>query len=272
MSYPRSLPSQFLVGGGRVSRVILKRVDSGLHVNDNTTKEHLFSSLLMKGRVRMRSVRFSICSSVFLLVVFFTGSSAYCGTADLLLARLHNYDPDIHIEKLERPSGIRDRMLVRALSSVATDINEDWHVRISAIRVLGDTGDPAATDALMTALLDFCPAIRWNAANALGGFTDDPRVVDSLLEALHSDTIYVREAAIRSLGRIGSRKAVPRLIERLGSRSFAIKSSAILSLGEIRDADAIPYLKEVAEQDADALLRSEALSAIGKIEGKKKRP
>jgi HEAT repeat protein len=219
----------------------------------------------------MRSGRFSICSSVFLFVVILTGSSAYCGTADLLLARLHNYDPDIHIEKLERPSGVRDRALVRALSSVATDDREDWHVRISAIRILGDTGDPAASDALMTTLLDFCPAIRWNAANGLGGFSDDPRVVDSLLDALHSDTLYIREAAIRSLGRIGSRKAVPRLIEQLGSQSFAIKSSAIMSLGEIRDPDAIPYLKRIAELDTDALLRSEALWALRKIEGKKKR-
>jgi HEAT repeat protein len=219
----------------------------------------------------MRSVRFSICSSVFLFVVVLTVSSAYCGTADLLLARLHYYDPDIHIEKLEKPSGVRDRALVRALGSVATNINEDWHVRISAIRALGATGDPAATDALMTTLLDFCPAIRWNAANALGGFSDDPRVVDSLLDALHSDTLYIREAAIRSLGRIGSRKAVPRLIERLASRSFAIRFSAIISLGEIKDADAIPYLTMIAERDADALLRNEALSALGKIKGKKKR-
>jgi HEAT repeat protein len=219
----------------------------------------------------MRSVRLSICFTVVLFAVILTVGTAWCGTTDLLLARLHYYDPDIHVEKLERPAGVRDRALVRALSSVATELNEDWHVRISAIRLLGDTGDPGATDALMTALLDFCPAIRWNAANALGGFSDDPRVVDSLLDALHSDTLYIQEAAIRSLGRIGSRKAVSPLIERLGSQSFAIKSSAILSLGEIRDADAIPSLKEVAERDADALIRSEALSAIGKIEGKKKR-
>jgi HEAT repeat protein len=223
-----------------------------------------------EGRVLMRSLRFSICLTVFLFAIMFTGSAAYCGTSDLLLARLHYYDPDIQIEKLDRPAGVRDRALVRALSSVATDINEDWHVRISAIRILGDTGDPGATDALMAALLDFCPAIRWNAANALGGFSDDPRVVVSLLEALHSDTLYIQEAAIRSLGKIGSREAVPPLIERLDSQSFAIRSSAIISLGEIKDADAIPYLKAIAERDTDAFLRSEALSAIGKIEGKKK--
>jgi HEAT repeat protein len=220
----------------------------------------------------VRTMRISICFSVLLVVVILTGNSAFCGTADLLLARLLNYDPAIHIEELERPYGVRDRVLVRALSAVVTDINEDWHVRISAIRILGDTGDPGATDALMAALLDFCPAIRWNAANALGGFNDDPRVVVSLLEALHADTLYIQEAAIRSLGRIGSRQAVPPLIKRLGSKSFAIKSSAIISLGEIEDAEAIPYLKAIAERDEDVFLRSEALSALGKIERKEKIP
>jgi HEAT repeat protein len=218
----------------------------------------------------MRVTRLLLCLTVFFSVAFFS-EAAYCSSADLLLARLQLYDPDLSMQSIEKPATVTDKQFVRALSSVATNLNEDWHIRISAIRVLGNTQNPAATDALMTTLLDFCPAIRWNAANALGGFTDDPRVVDSLLKALHYETIYIREAAIRSLGRIGSSKAVPRLIELLNSPSFAIKSSAIVSLGQIGDTGAIPHLKLIAQQDADPLLRSQAQSALAKIEGEKKR-
>ncbi len=217
----------------------------------------------------MRWIRFFIGLTVLLLVIVFS-RTAYSGNTDLLLARLHLYDPDLSMEKLEKPSGTGDREFVRALGSVATNLNEDWHIRIAAIRVLGTTENPGATDALMTELLDFCPAIRWNAANALAGFVDDPRVVDALIASLHSDTLYIREAAIRSLGRIGDRRAVPHLIEELGSRSFALKSSAIVSLGEIGDASAIPSLKWIASGEPDALLRSEAVSALEQLERKKK--
>jgi HEAT repeat protein len=219
----------------------------------------------------MRSIRFVIGFTVFLFVVVLSQGSARAGNGELLLARLQLYAPELRMENIEKPYGVSDKAFVRALSNVATNLTEDWHIRIAAIRVLGATDDPAATDALMTSLLDFCPAIRWNAANALGGFSDDPRVVEALIAALHSDTLYIREAATRSLGRIRSRSAVPHLIGELDSRSFALKSSAIVSLGEIGDTDAVPSLKRVSEQDADALLRSEAVSALKKIEEKQKR-
>jgi HEAT repeat protein len=220
----------------------------------------------------MRSTGFYIGFTVFLFIVVLSQGSARAGNGELLLARLQLYAPELRMENIDKPYGVSDKEFVRALSSVATNLTEDWHIRIAAIRVLGATDNPAATDALMTSLLDFCPAIRWNAANALGGFNDDPRVVDALIAALHSDTLYIREAAIRSLGRIGSRRAVPHLTEQLASGSFALRSSAILSLGEIGDDTAIPALKLIASQDPDATLRSEAISSLEKIGGKGKRP
>ncbi len=219
----------------------------------------------------MHSVRFLFGVFVLFLAVMIPAGNAYSGDTERLLARLQTYDPDISIQRVQEAHNVKDRSLMWALSRVATDLNEDWHVRITAIRVLGDTGNPSATDALMADLFDFCPAIRWNAANALAGFSDDPRVVDALIEAsLHSDTVYVREAAIRSLGRIGNPRAVPALIQELGSGSFALKSSAIKSLGQIGNAAAAPYLKRIADLDADAILRSEAVSALTEMGEKAK--
>jgi HEAT repeat protein len=212
---------------------------------------------------------------VFLLVlaafIITTSANAYSGNTERLLARLQTYDPDISMKQLESVHGTKNRSLVWALGRIATDLTEDWHVRITAIRALGDTGNPSATDALITNLFDFCPAIRWNTANALAGFNDDPRVVDALIEASqYSDTVYVREAAIRSLGKIGSPKAVPILLRELNSGSFALKSSAIVSLGKIGNAGAVPYLEGIAKHDADETLRSEALAALREIGDKGK--
>jgi HEAT repeat protein len=151
---------------------------------------------------------------------------------------------------------------------IANDAHQDWHERIEAIRALGRSGNPAASDALMSALYDPCPAIKWNAATALGNFRDDPRVVSALIGALRDDTLYIREAAVRSLGSIGNVKAVPYLISALRSESFAVKIEAVKALGRIGDAEAVPYLERAAHHDADPIIRREALSALERVQGK----
>jgi HEAT repeat protein len=147
------------------------------------------------------------------------------------------------------------------------NVREEWHLRIKAIRMLGQSGDPAASDVLMSTLYELCPAIKWNAATALGNFRDDPRVVDALIHALGDDTLYVREAAIRSLGRIGNVKAVPYLIAALSSESFAIRVDAVNALGRIGDARAVPYLRRIAKHDTDPMIRKEALAALKETRG-----
>lgn len=149
---------------------------------------------------------------------------------------------------------------------IANDIHQDWHERIKAIRMLGRSGDPEASDAVMSALYDPCPAIKWNAATALGNFRDDPRVVSALIGALRDDTLYIREAAVRSLGSVGSAAAVPYLISALHSRSFAVRIEAVKALGRIGDIKAAPYLKRAAHHDGDPLIRREALSALEKVQ------
>lgn len=140
-------------------------------------------------------------------------------------------------------------------------------MRIKAIKILGKSGDPAASDVLMSTLYELCPAIKWNAATALGNFRDDPRVVNALIHALGDDTLYVREAAIRSLGKIGNAKAVPDLIPFLGSESFAIRIDTVRALGKIGDSRAVPYLRRIAEHDAEPMVRKEALAALKKTGG-----
>lgn len=165
----------------------------------------------------------------------------------------------------------KDRESLDHYEKIVLNAHQDWHDRIKAIRALGRSGNPEASDTLMSALYDPCPAIKWNAARALGNFRDDPRVVDALISALGDDTLYIREAAVSSLGRIDSVKAVPHLISLLQSKSFAIRIAVVKALGRIGNAEAIPYLETAARHDRDPVIRKEAKSALEKTRGTVKR-
>lgn len=160
--------------------------------------------------------------------------------------------------------------MVKVGMSVIENQGEDWKIQIRAVKLLAEIKNYRAVDILIRTLEDpfftyDCPALKWNAAFALGNFKNYDRVVDVLIDALNDKTLYVREAAIQSLGEIGSRKAVPYLIFALSDKSFAIRISAVIALGKIGDMEAIHFVKRVLENDADPHIRDEAVKALRRL-------
>ncbi len=160
-----------------------------------------------------------------------------------------------------------DEKTVRDLIKIVEERRDDWKLQIQAIRLLGESASPLAANLLIRVVTDHfftneCPALKWNGIVALGNFKDDSRVVDALLYRLNEDTLYLREAVIQSLGKIGNRDAFPYLISALGDKHFAIRMSAVRALGEIQDPEAIPFLKTILKNEADPLLRDEATKAL----------
>ena len=84
--------------------------------------------------------------------------------------------------------------------------------RCDAARLLGQSRDPRAVQALLPDLSDPDWRVRRNAAQALGALRD-PRAVDTLLQALQDRTMTVRQRAIVALGRIKDPRALPALLE-----------------------------------------------------------
>lgn len=189
----------------------------------------------------------------------------------LLLSALQGNDNRARMSAVEKLGAIGDDEAVTMLMSVVADRVEDWMIKIRAIRLLGEIGNPRSTDLLLDTftdpfLNDECPSIKWNTALALGNFKGDSRVVDTLLSAMKYENLMIREAVIQSLGNVGAPKAVPLLIPALSDKSFAIKQSAIRALRKLGKPEALPFLKKVAENDNDPLLRGEALSALKALE------
>lgn len=199
-----------------------------------------------------------------------TKGNIYAEDIDKLILKLQHNDLKVRILAIEELGRIRDDESVRALMSVIENQDEDWKIQIRAIKLLAEIKSPRSVDLLIRVLDDSffthdCPALKWNAAIALGNFKDYAKVGDVLIDALNDKTLYVREAAIQSLGKIGDKRAVYYLISALNDKSFAIRIRAIKALGEIGDESVVPFLKRALDNDADPHIRYEAVKALRKL-------
>lgn len=209
----------------------------------------------------------------FYLFAFLFISAENAETADFetLLKDLQSKDLQIRMNALDAIGKIKDERAVDALIQFLKNKDEDWELQIRAIRYLGESKNSKALYILLQFLnnvfLNYdCPAIKWNAAIALGNFRDNEKVFEALLEDLYYDNLVVREAIIQSLGVIGNKRAVPHLIPLLRENSFAIKLSVIKALEKIGDPSAIPHLKKVVTNDKDPILKKEAFNTIRKLQ------
>jgi HEAT repeat protein len=194
--------------------------------------------------------------------------TAIADEIDDLKNKLRSKDEQTQLSAVEALSGIKKNRAIEALLDFVNIKIENWHVKIRAIRILGDIPDPMVSDRLVTIfnnpfLNEECPAMKWHTAIALGkDFNKGTRAVDSLIDALNYNNLLVREGIIQSLGKIGDTNAVPFLIPALTDKSFAIRISAIKALENIGDPQAIPYLRQVADSDNDVQIKEAAFSAL----------
>lgn len=127
-----------------------------------------------------------------------------------------------------------------------------------------------AVDALIGALDDRAPAVRRNAAWAIGetrgGWTvDRDAALTPLIRLLADVDATVRRAAAFGLSELKDRDAVAPLIVALGDRDAAVRGTVVFALGEIRDRRAVQTLAQIVVADGDAEVRRAAAWALGEI-------
>lgn len=192
------------------------------------------------------------------------------GADDLQRIReqLKHNDWNVRLGAVEKLNNRKDENVIDILIYVTEMRDEYWPVKIKAITLLGDSGNPRAIESLLATFNDSfmnweCPSIKSYAAAALGNFKEDSRVLEALIEGVDDRELLTREASIQSLGKIGNPKAVPALLRVLNDKSVTVRLSAIKSLEQIGDPQAIPYLKRMAENESDPVVRGEAVAALG---------
>ncbi len=199
---------------------------------------------------------------IFLLEFILPWQAAAESSGDRLMGDLQSGNKAVRSAAIEELGKIKDRSSLEALIGVFNSIGEDWKLQIKALDALAASGKPMVTDTLMYALVNYCPAIKWHAAVGLGRFNDDARVVDALIAALDDSTMFIREAAIESLGKIRSLKAVPYLGNALHDSHFAVRLKAVRALESIGDEQSLFFLKWSADNETDPVIRDEAVSIV----------
>lgn len=169
-----------------------------------------------------------------------------------------------------RPLLERVRASVPALAAGVSD--PDVRARRAAIDALENLGEDAApaAPALLQALADPDPFVRWSAARTLGRLhrVDGAKVVAGLTVLLGDRDLDVRLAAAAALERRGpeAADAMPALARAAAAGDPVLRVAAIEALGGIGSAakPAVPVLAE-ALSAPDARVRKAAAEVLGEL-------
>lgn len=118
--------------------------------------------------------------------------------------------------------------------------NHRWEVRTAALHVLGMGAFPGITPTLVEALRDPVPAVRLQAARALG-HAGDLSALPELIKSLHTADEQVGGQIFHALVHLGN-AAVPALMKESESNSPWVRWHCMQALGEICDDRALPVL------------------------------
>ena len=161
-----------------------------------------------------------------------------------------------------------------AVDLLISSLNEkDPAVRSQAAWALGDIGEQKSGDlnrkiviALDMALKDTNPDVRVTVVSALAKIEGD-EAVRGIINSLKDEDVRVRREAARALIRLKAENGVRGLIESLNDHDYLIQKYAILALGAIGREEAIEPLKKLFSS-GKSILRPEIISALARI-GKK---
>lgn len=140
--------------------------------------------------------------------------------------------------------------------------DKDTQVRQQAASSLSYMMDQSAGPALVKALGDEAPGVRYAAANTLGAIhyvqAEEPLI------ALLSDE-GMRRVAISALGQLQSKKAAPAIFSALSDKDQYTRLEAVRALGSIGDASAAPELKKRLDKAEIPSVRVEAALSLAKL-------
>ena len=160
-------------------------------------------------------------------------------------------------------------------SLAAALLDPDAGVRAASAEALGRVGPDAALalPELEMVSRDPEPRVRLKAVEAVLNIR--PPTWQSrpfFMRALSDSEAVVRTAAAYSIGSLKAEAApaIPQLVELLSDRNPGARRAAVFALGEIGPpaAASLGKLREIASTDSNDVVRSEALGATARIEGR----
>ncbi len=153
------------------------------------------------------------------------------------------------------------QMIEMLRTYLAAPNQRDLPVVKTLVVALGDLHLPTAIPVLADVVRGYVGArsLAASAIGEIGGLEGGP----VLVEALADKSVNLELAALKSLGRIKYRKALPTVREFLALPDPRLRRTAALTVGNLDDATAIPTLLEMAYNDSSPLVRPAAIEALG---------
>jgi len=152
---------------------------------------------------------------------------------------------------------------VQALSQAAHDGDDE--VRWRATLALGVTGDPSAIPVLISALGDSDRYVQDRAVIALEPYGE--QAIESLISAMNSENLTIKEGAARALGYMGGLSSVRILVGALDSRDEMIRN--VIRKGLLDTADRVIGPLGILLGEEDPNLRKGAARALGVLRNPK---
>ncbi len=139
--------------------------------------------------------------------------------------------------------------------------------REAVVKILGTVGDQRVSDVLLQALTDYSPAVRREAAWALGEIGVVQAADDLYLRATVEGERAVRREASFALAKLGDSRGAALLLQFVDEGSFEERIQAITALGELRSHNGTTTLIRVLDDISISNLaaREAAAAALGKI-------
>lgn len=142
--------------------------------------------------------------------------------------------------------------------------DKDVSVRQQAAIALSYLADPASGPALVEALKDTSPSVRYAALHTMG-VIKYMQAEDSIIELLDPKEPAACRTAISALGMLRSAKAVPAVTALLDSSDQQIRLEAARALGEMGDRSAAPQLQKRLAAAERPAIRVEAAFSLAKM-------
>ncbi|HEY52930.1 MAG TPA: HEAT repeat domain-containing protein [Caldilineae bacterium] len=132
--------------------------------------------------------------------------------------------------------------------------SEHIHVRRRALEGIAASGQPNVTRLIENALYNGDETMRVSALYAMGR-NADPRWVPFLLPELGHADAAIRLEAVRALGELEARPAVPRIIQLIAVETDSeVRIEALTALGQIGGDEARQALEAATEWDDEAIV------------------
>ncbi|MDO8532645.1 MAG: HEAT repeat domain-containing protein [Dehalococcoidia bacterium] len=192
---------------------------------------------------------------------------------------LQDPDEDVREKAIAGLSDSEDRSLIDPLITLMLNDPKE-RIRAAAAVALGrytmlaelgkllSRDGPKLEKAMLTVIENGAkaPEVRRRAIEAIGAFSNVPRVKEILRNAYNSPDPKLRASALFGMGRNCDQQWLPILVQALSSEDPELRCEAAGACGETGEETTVPYLIPLA-RDADAQVRDAAIQALGSIGG-----